>query len=114
MAGRRVCVSAFFRPAKREFAGIRGISKMSAKQAGKGGAPNRNGFGSRQPKEPSEIVKDIFAFAAILLIMLLSAAVTKNGIGGADVKFASAAAFVLGFVNTSAALIVGLLAEAVM
>ena len=35
--------------------------------------------------------------------MLLSAAVTKNGIGGADVKFASAAVFVLGFVNTSAA-----------
>lgn len=65
-------------------------------------------------KEPSELVKDIFAFAAILIIMLLSAAVTKNGIGGADVKFASSAAFVLGFVNTSAALIVGLLAAVIV
>lgn len=65
-------------------------------------------------KEPSELVKDIFAFAAILLIMLLSAAVTKNGIGGADVKFAGAAALVLGFVNTSAALIVGLLAAVIV
>lgn len=65
-------------------------------------------------KEPSELVKDMIAFAAIFLIMLLSAAITKNGIGGADIKFASAAALVLGFVNTSAALIAGLLAAVIV
>ena len=40
----------FFVLRSHEFAGIRGISKMSANQAGKVGYPNRNGFDSRQPK----------------------------------------------------------------
>ncbi|MEE1238623.1 MAG: hypothetical protein UHO61_01715 [Acutalibacteraceae bacterium] len=39
----------FFVLRSHEFAGIRGISKMSAKQAEKVGDPNRNGFDSRQP-----------------------------------------------------------------
>ena len=50
MAGRRVCVSAFFRSAKpRICRNTLRISKMSEKPMGKGGDPNRNGFDSRQP-----------------------------------------------------------------
>lgn len=52
-------------------------------------------------KDPKDIFLSLIAFAAILLIMLLSAAFTKNGIGGADVKFAGAAALVLGYSGKS-------------
>ena len=60
-------------------------------------------------KEPKELFLSLIAFAGIVLILLISSAVTKNGIGGGDVKFAGAAALVLGFFNTAAALAAGLL-----
>ena len=60
-------------------------------------------------KEPKDIFLSLIAFAGIILILLISSAVTKNGIGGGDVKFAGAAALVLGFFNTAAALTAGLL-----
>ena len=47
-------------------------------------------------------------------LIVISSAVTKNGIGGGDVKFAGAAALVLGFFNTAAALVLGLLAAVVI
>ena len=59
-------------------------------------------------KEPKELILSLIAFAGIVLILLISSAVTKNGIGGGDVKFAGAAALVLGFFNTAAALAAGL------
>ena len=60
-------------------------------------------------KEPKELILSLFAFAGIILILLISSAVTKNGIGGGDVKFAGAVSLVLGFFNTAAALTAGLL-----
>lgn len=60
-------------------------------------------------KEPKELILSLIAFAGIFLILLLSSVITKNGIGGGDVKFAGAAALVLGFFNTAAALTAGLL-----
>lgn len=60
-------------------------------------------------KEPKELFLSLIAFAGIVLVLLISSAVTKNGIGGGDVKFAGAAALVLGFFNTAAALAAGLL-----
>ena len=65
-------------------------------------------------KEPKELILSLIAFAGIILILLISSAVTKNGIGGGDVKFAGAAALVLGFFNTAAALVLGLLAAVVI
>lgn len=65
-------------------------------------------------KEPKELFLSIIAFAGIVLILLISSAVTKNGIGGGDVKFAGAAALVLGFFNTAAALVLALLAAVVI
>ena len=65
-------------------------------------------------KEPKELFLSLIAFAGIILILLISSAVTKNGIGGGDVKFAGAAALVLGFFNTAAALVSGLLAAVVI
>ena len=62
-------------------------------------------------KEPKELFLSLIAFAGIILI---SSAVTKNGIGGGDVKFAGAAALVLGFFNTAAALVLGLLVAVVI
>lgn len=61
-----------------------------------------------------EMFSSLAAGAGIILILLLPAVITKNGIGGGDIKFAGAAAVVLGFVNASAALIVGLLAVVVV
>ena len=55
-------------------------------------------------KEPKNIFLSLTAFAGIVLILLISSAVTKNGIGGGDVKFAVAVSLVLGFFNTAAAL----------
>ncbi len=55
-------------------------------------------------KEPKELILSLIAFAGIVLTLLISSAVTKNGIGGGDVKFAGAAALVLEFFNTAAAL----------
>ena len=63
-------------------------------------------------KEPKELFLSIFA--GIILILLISSAVTKNGIGGGDVKFAGVSAIVLGFFNTAAALVLGLLAAVVI
>ena len=60
-------------------------------------------------KEPKELILSLIAFAGIVLILLISSAVTKNGIGGGDVKFAGAVSLVLGFFNTAAALTAGLL-----
>ena len=60
-------------------------------------------------KEPKELILSLIAFAGIVLILLISSAVTKNGIGGGDVKFAGAVSLVLGFFNTAAALVSGLL-----
>ena len=60
-------------------------------------------------KEPKELFLSLIAFAGIVLILLISSAVTKNGIGGGDVKFAGAVSLVLGFFNTAAALTAGLL-----
>ena len=60
-------------------------------------------------KEPKELILSLIAFAGIILILLISSAVTKNGIGGGDVKFAGAVSLVLGFFNTAAALTAGLL-----
>lgn len=60
-------------------------------------------------KEPKELILSVIAFAGIVLILLISSAITKNGIGGGDVKFAGEAALVIGFFNTAAALAVGLL-----
>ena len=60
-------------------------------------------------KEPKELILSLIAFAGIILILLISSAVTKNGIGGGDVKFAGAVSLVLGFFNTAAALAAGLL-----
>ena len=60
-------------------------------------------------KEPKELFLSLIAFAGIVLILLISSAVTKNGIGGGDVKFAGAVSLVLGFFNTAAALAAGLL-----
>ncbi len=65
-------------------------------------------------KEPKELILSFVAFAGIILILLLSAAITKNGIGGGDVKFAGAASLVLGFFNTAAALAAGLLAAVII
>ena len=65
-------------------------------------------------KEPKELILSLIAFAGIILILLISSAVTKNGIGGGDVKFAGATALVLGFFNTAAALVLGLLAAVVI
>ena len=65
-------------------------------------------------KEPKDIFLSLTAFAGIFLILLLSSVITKNGIGGGDVKFAGAAALVLGFFNTAAALVLGLLAAVVI
>ena len=65
-------------------------------------------------KEPKDIFLSVIAFAGIVLILLISSAVTKNGIGGGDVKFAGAAALVLGFFNTAAALVLALLAAVVI
>ncbi len=53
-------------------------------------------------KEPKELFLSLIAFAGIILILLISSAVTKNGIGGGDVKFAGAVSLVLGFFNTAA------------
>ena len=60
-------------------------------------------------KEPKDIFLSLTAFAGIFLILLLSSVITKNGIGGGDVKFAGAVSLVLGFFNTAAALAAGLL-----
>lgn len=60
-------------------------------------------------KEPKELILSLIAFAGIVLILLISSAVTKNGIGGGDVKFAGAVSLVIGFFNTAAALAAGLL-----
>lgn len=60
-------------------------------------------------KEPKGLFLSLIAFAGIILILLISSAVTKNGIGGGDVKFAGAVSLVLGFFNTAAALTAGLL-----
>ena len=60
-------------------------------------------------KEPKELILSLIAFAGIVLILLISSAVTKNGIGGGDVKFAGAVSLVIGFFNTAAALTAGLL-----
>ena len=60
-------------------------------------------------KEPKELILSLIAFAGIILILLISSAVTKNGIGGGDVKFAGAVSLMLGFFNTAAALTAGLL-----
>ena len=60
-------------------------------------------------KEPKELILSLIAFAGIILILLISSAVTKNGIGGGDVKFAGAVSLVIGFFNTAAALTAGLL-----
>ena len=60
-------------------------------------------------KEPKELILSLIAFAGIFLILLLSSVITKNGIGGGDVKFAGAVSLVLGFFNTAAALTAGLL-----
>lgn len=65
-------------------------------------------------KEPKELFLSLIAFAGIILILLISSALTKSGIGGGDVKFAGAAALVLGFFNTAAALAAGLLAAVVI
>ena len=65
-------------------------------------------------KEPKDIFLSLTAFAGIILILLISSAVTKNGIGGGDVKFAGAVSLVLGFFNTAAALVLGLLAAMVI
>ena len=65
-------------------------------------------------KEPKELFLSLIAFAGIILILLISSAVTKNGIGGGDVKFAGAVSLVLGFFNTAAALVLGLLAAVVI
>ena len=68
MAGRRVCVSAFFRPAKSRICrNTRRISKMSAKQAGKGGNPNRNVFDSRQPIKQKTAAKDSLSISNLRL-----------------------------------------------
>ena len=61
-------------------------------------------------KEPKDIFLSLTAFAGIFLILLLSSVITKNGIGGGDVKFAGAVSLVLGFFYTAAALVLGLLA----
>ena len=45
-------------------------------------------------KEPKELFLSLIAFAGIILILLISSAVTKNGIGGGDVKFAGAVSLV--------------------
>lgn len=60
-------------------------------------------------KEPKGLFLSLIAFAGIFLILLLSSVITKNGIGGGDVKFAGAVSLVLGFFNTAAALTAGLL-----
>ena len=65
-------------------------------------------------KEPKELILSLIAFAGIILILLISSAVTKNGIGGGDVKFAGAVSLVLGFFNTAAALVLGLLAAVIV
>ena len=65
-------------------------------------------------KEPKELFLSLIAFAGIILILLISSAVTKNGIGGGDVKFAGAVSLALGFFNTAAALVLGLLAAVVI
>ena len=65
-------------------------------------------------KEPKELILSLIAFAGIILILLISSAVTKNGIGGGDVKFAGAVSLVLGFFNTAAALVLGLLVAVVI
>ena len=65
-------------------------------------------------KEPKELILSLIAFAGIFLILLLSSVITKNGIGGGDVKFAGAVSLVLGFFNTAAALVLGLLAAVVI
>ena len=65
-------------------------------------------------KEPKELFLSLIALAGIILIRLISSAVTKNGVGGGDVKFAGAAALVIGFFNTAAALVLGLLAAVVI
>lgn len=62
-------------------------------------------------KEPKELILSLIAFAGIILI---SSAVTKNRIGGGDVKFAGAVSLVIGFFNTAAALVLGLLAAVVI
>ena len=63
---------------------------------------------------PKEMFSSLAAGAGIILILLLPAVITKNGIGGGDIKFAGAAAVVLGFFNTAAALTSGLLAAVVV
>ena len=55
-------------------------------------------------KEPKDIFLSLIAFVGIVLMLLISSAVTKNGIGGGDVKFAGAVSLVLGFFNTAAVL----------
>lgn len=65
-------------------------------------------------KEPKELFLSVFAFVGIVLILLISSAITKNGIGGGDVKFAGAVSLVLGFFNTAAALVLGLLAAVIV
>ena len=65
-------------------------------------------------KEPKKLILSLIAFAGIILILLISSAVTKNGIGGGDVKFAGAVSLVIGFFNTAAALVLGLLAAVVI
>ena len=65
-------------------------------------------------KEPKELILSLIAFAGIFLILLLSSVITKNGIGGGDVKFAGAVSLVIGFFNTAAALVLGLLAAVVI
>ena len=65
-------------------------------------------------KDPKEIFLSVIAFVGIVLILLISSAITKNGIGGGDVKFAGAAALMIGFFNTAAALVLGLLAAVVI
>ncbi len=58
--------------------------------------------------------RTILGIVCIFLILLLSSVITKNGIGGGDVKFAGAVSLVLGFFNTAVALVLGLLAAVVI
>ena len=64
--------------------------------------------------QKKKLNKKKLAVLIIILILLISSAVTKNGIGGGDVKFAGAVSLVLGFFNTAAALVLGLLAAVVI
>ena len=65
-------------------------------------------------KEPKELFLSLLAFAGIILILLISSAVTKNGIGGGDVKLMAVAGLLIGWQKILLAFLLGCILGSVL